>query len=219
VRTPLRSRGRSPEGSKSRGSAGAETLRSVFSEAAFRRPRAVACRAEGATSAATGLRSHPGYSLSRTMLRSGPLAAALLDHLSRAAAEGRPCSVLPRLHSLDRRPRNPRELISRRRCERKATPPQPGTDLAPLQTLSCCVPRVGQGCGQYGGGGEGGDKLAALGPKSGNGRFETHEVSIPRGSCRALRAAGCVANAARFTVPCRITRFAAARLCCRGPRA
>ena len=45
------------------------------------------------------------------MLRSGPLAAALLDRLSRAAAEGRPCSVLPPLHSLDLRPRHLRTAI------------------------------------------------------------------------------------------------------------
>ena len=79
--------------------------------------------------------------------RSGPLAGC-----AARSFEPRRCrraSVRPLLvaHSLDRRPRNLRELISRRRCERKATPPQPGTDLAPLQTLSCCVPRVGQGCG------------------------------------------------------------------------
>ena len=158
LRTPPRSRGRSPEVSKSRGSAGAKTLRSVFSEAAFRRPRAVACRAEGATSSSAGLRSHPAASRRRAIVAQD-LWRLRSSNVSGAAAEGRPCSVLPRLHSLDLRPRNPRELISRRRCERKATPPQPGTDLAPLQTLSCCVPRDGQGCGEYGGGGEGGDKV------------------------------------------------------------
>jgi hypothetical protein len=37
--------------------------------------------------------------------------------------------------------------------------------------------------------------------QSGNGRFEWQEVLIPRGSFRALRAAGWVANAARSPVP------------------
>ena len=67
------------------------------------------------------------------------------------------------------RPRSPapeseESLSSRRRCERKATPPQPGTDPAPRQTLSCCVPRIGQGCGEYGGGFRGaGISFRALG--------------------------------------------------------
>ena len=47
----------------------------------------------------------PGYR------RSGPLAAALLDRLSRAAAEGRPCVPLLGAPGLDRRPRNLRRAI------------------------------------------------------------------------------------------------------------
>ena len=133
----------------------------VMLEAAFRRPRAVVLPGRGCNIIVSGPQVPPGGFKGPGYRRSGPLAAALLDCLSRAATEGRPCTMLPPMHSLDRRPRNLRRAFSsRRRCERKATPPQPGTDLAPHQTLSCCVPRIGQDEGQYGGGLAGGDKFA-----------------------------------------------------------
>jgi hypothetical protein len=51
------------------------------------------------------------------------------------------------------------------------------------------------------------------GSGAGGMRFYPHE------SCRALRTAGWVANATRFSVPCGIIRLRAGRFGCRGPRA
>ena len=59
--------------------------------------------------------------------------------------------VLPLLHSLDRLPRNLSRASSRRRCERKATPPQPGHQPCPASDAQLLRPSVGQGCAQYGG--------------------------------------------------------------------
>ena len=99
-RTPP-SRGRSPDGCKERGSAGAETLRSVFSEAALvmaqpcvrpdARVRLLPCR--GCNIDCNEPSGPPGGFRAPGFRGSGPLAAALLDHLSRAAAKGFRASV------------------------------------------------------------------------------------------------------------------------------
>ena len=56
-------------------------------------------------------------------------------------------------------PRNLRELLSRRRCERKATPPQPGTVLLRAGRSADASLVIGEAGGQYGAGEGGGKKL------------------------------------------------------------
>ena len=119
MRTPSRSRGRSPEVCERAEGARAPKRCDLFlvrqpchGEAMLRTdarvrwsavPR-VQHRLNGPSVPPGGFKA-PGYR------RSGPLAAALLDHLSRAAAEGRPCVPLLGAPGLDRRPRNLRRAI------------------------------------------------------------------------------------------------------------
>ena len=141
---------------------GRQTTAILTSPAAFRRPRAVVlpCRecniGCNGPSVPSWLLSEPDYASFRT---SGGCAARSPEprRCRRASVRAVASSARPRSPA----PESEASFTSRRPRERKARPPQPGTDPAPLQTLSCCVPRVGQGCGEYGGGSGGGDKFAA----------------------------------------------------------
>ena len=129
--------------SKSRGNAGAETLRSGHARGSLSAPACGRLPCRGCNIGCNGP-SVPSrlLSLSRTMRRSGPLAAALLGRCSRAArrrASVRAVASVARPRSAG--PGNPRELISRRRCERKATPPQPGTETYRLADVPSPLPR------------------------------------------------------------------------------
>ena len=114
--------------------------------------------AEGATSSSADRWSHPAGVRRPGFRRSGPSTAAPPERRAAPLREGRPCKVLPPLHSLDRLPRNLRRaLSSRRRCERKAAPPQPGHQPCPASDAQLLRPSVGQGLAQYGVGARGGD--------------------------------------------------------------
>ena len=113
----------------------------VMLEAAFRRPRAVLAvprvqhrlqRAFGPTRGFLGRRAFVVQDLWR-------LRCSIPEPRRCRRASVRP--IAGRAQPRSPAPESEDELSSRRRCERKATPPQPGTDPAPLQTLSCCVPR------------------------------------------------------------------------------
>ena len=90
--------------------------------------------------------SVPPYGVHRRAYASGPLAAALREEECGAPLrDGRPCSVLPRLHSLESTaPASAASFTARQADDRKIRLPQPGTDLATRQTLSCCVPLSGK---------------------------------------------------------------------------
>ena len=149
-----------PRDVKERGSAGAETLRSVISEAAFRRPRAAAAvprvqrhrqRASGPTRRLSGRRAVVVQDLWR--LRSRDAGAPL--------REGRPCNVLPPMHGLDRRPRNLRRAILATTLRTESNAASTGHRPCPATVAQACrVPR-GQGWREYGGSAECGDKIVA----------------------------------------------------------
>ena len=134
--TCLWSRGISARGDKSEGSAGAEALRSCrdTGQPCGARAGCVPCR--GCGHIVSGPSVRPGGICARAsrvqdleLLRSVTQEAPLRD--------GRPCRMLPSLHSLDPRPRNLRRAKPRvrrpRRCRRL---PQPGTAPAPRKPLS-----------------------------------------------------------------------------------
>ena len=134
----------------------------VTSPAAFRRPRAVACRAEGAVTSSARLRSHPvacnaglthqdRWRLRSTKKRCG---APLRD--------GRPCSVLPRLHSLESTAPASAASFTARQADDRNQPASTGHRPCPASDAQLLRPSVGQGWGEYGAGGEGGDKLCFL---------------------------------------------------------
>jgi hypothetical protein len=153
----LASRAVAPSFVKERGSAGAAALRNLLqSRAALRRPRRLLpCR--GCGHIVSGLIG-PAWGPSRPSLsRPGPRAAA--RHVDDAPLrDGRPCKVLPPLHSLDPRPRNLRRASPHvRRPRRYGRLPQPGHRPRPAKPLKLAASRVGQGCGEYGGAERGGD--------------------------------------------------------------
>ena len=104
--------------------------------------------AEGATSSSAGLRSHPAAFRAPDCRRSGPSTAALLVGVSGAAARrasvrpiaggAQPRSPAP--ESEESYPRDDAANGKQRRLNR-------ATHLAPLQTLSCCVPLSGKAAG------------------------------------------------------------------------
>jgi hypothetical protein len=105
--------------------------------AAFRRPRAAAAVPRVLSTSSAGLGSHPAAFRAPGYRRSGPLAAAL-HKMGSGSAAARRASV--RAVASLARPRSPApesevSFTSRRPCERKARPPQPGTVPAPRQTL------------------------------------------------------------------------------------
>ena len=129
-----------------RGSAGAKRPPSWVT---IRRPSGARVRcsvsAEGATSSSAGLRSHPAAFRAPGCRRSGPSTAALLVGVSGAAARrasvrdvataAQPRSPAP--ESEESYPRNDAANGEQRRLNR-------ATNLAPRQTLSCCVPLSGK---------------------------------------------------------------------------
>ena len=100
--------------------------------------------AEGATSSSAGLRSHPAAFRAPGCRRSGPRTAAL-PNLSGAAARrasvrGIATAAQPRSPAPESEESYPRDDAAngkQRRLNR-------ATNLAPLQTLSCCVPLSGK---------------------------------------------------------------------------
>ena len=148
--------GGAPRGcGKSQGARAPKRCDHVFIEAAFRRPRAAALPCRGCNIDVSGPQVPPGGFKVPGYRRSGPLAAAQLNYERPPLQKGVLNAVASVAQPRSKAPASEASLASRRRCERKATPPQPGTDPAPLQTLSCCVPRMGKMRGSMGGGGEG----------------------------------------------------------------
>ena len=142
-----------PRFSKSRGSAGARRPPSDFVTSRQSSGARVrwSCQAEGATTASTSFGSRPTAFRAPGYHRPRPLAAALLIEAGAPLTKGVRASHCWGSPGLDRRPRNLRRAFSSRQThERKTRLPQPGTDLTPLQTLSCCVPRTGQGARSMG---------------------------------------------------------------------
>ena len=88
-----------------------------FYEAAFRRPRAVLCRAPGGDITSAGLRFHPRLSRCRAIVaRDWRLRSSTI---SVAAAEGRPCMLCQRRQPRSKAPASQASLASRRRCNGK----------------------------------------------------------------------------------------------------
>jgi hypothetical protein len=88
--------GASPRGFKEPRERGRQTtaIRFCNKPAIFRRPRAVVCQAEGATTASTSFGSRPAAFRAPGYHRPRPLAAALHSGSGSAADEGRPCVPL-----------------------------------------------------------------------------------------------------------------------------
>jgi hypothetical protein len=167
-------RSRAPERrgmSKSEGARAPNDRHPSNNAAAFRRPRAVALRAEGAVTSSARLRSHP-MACNAGAYASGPLAVALRENRCGAPLrDGRPCVVLPPAHSLESTaPASAASFTARQADDRITSLPQPGTDvhaehgcaMTPRVRRSAAASLIGQGCGQYAGGGEGGDKCPFL---------------------------------------------------------
>ena len=116
-------------------------------------PASVALRAEGAVTSSACLWSHPkALSAGLTHQDLWRLRSAK-KRCGAPLRDGRPCSVLPRLHSLESTaPASAASFTARQTDDRIIRQPQPGTVPAPHQTLKLDASLDWARRGKYGGG-------------------------------------------------------------------
>ena len=128
------------------------------------------CRSRARNTYANGALVPPG----RLPSAAGLIVSGDLDRLpelskieSAAARDGLPCVPLLEAHSLAHLPRLSEGANLAEARQTKTARPRTGHRPCPASAAQLMRPKDGQGCGEYAGGAEGGDKIVFLDVRSG----------------------------------------------------